>query len=55
VTEMTRFGEKALSSMQVQRGTQDFKGNAGVEIDVLAQVNIGEDPFPNQTAYFTIP
>jgi hypothetical protein len=48
VTEMTRFGEKAPLGMQIQREAQDFKGNVCVELDVLAQIHISEDPFPNQ-------
>src|SRR6266699_74679 len=42
---MTRFREKILGGMCVHLGAQDFDGNLAIEVDVLAQVDVGKGTF----------
>src|SRR6266566_3087283 len=46
VAQVPRFREKVLGSMCVHLGVQDFDGNLAIEVDVLAQVDIGKGTFP---------
>src|SRR5712691_6396268 len=43
---MTRFSEKILGGMCVHLGAQDFDGNLAIEVDVLAQVDVGKGTLP---------
>ena len=46
VAQVPRFREKVLGSMCVHLGVQDFDGNLAIEVDMLAQVDVGKGTFP---------
>src|SRR4249920_1973570 len=49
VAQMTRFREKVLGGMRIYLGVQDFDGNLTIEVDMLAQVDVGKGTHPEQT------
>ena len=55
VAEIPRFGEKAVLSVHVQGRVQDFHGRLRVEVQVLAQVDIGEHARAKQATDMIIP
>src|SRR6266566_3708902 len=48
VAQMTSFCEKVLGGMGIYLGVQDFDGNLAIEVDVLAQEDVGKGTFPQQ-------
>src|SRR6266568_1608384 len=48
VAQMTRFREKVLGGMRIYLSVQDFDGTLAIEVDVLAQVDVGKGTLPEQ-------
>src|SRR6266496_1950829 len=48
VAQLARFREKVLGGMGIYLDVQDFDGNLTLEVDVLAQVDVGKGTFPQQ-------
>ena len=46
VAHRTSFGEKVLGGMRIYLCVQDFDGDLAIEVDVLAQVDVGKGTFP---------